>query len=242
VLLPDARNHGHSPRDQRHTYRELAADLRAFINERQLDDVILVGHSMGARTILLLCLADPHIGVAAAVSVDASPVHPTPDEGVRRLEIFFKGLQAIDLSRIDANLTLSKARAAVDEMLRKRDEGFSVVTRQWMVQSLTKNNGRFDWKFNLPVLAENLSSELTLVPERQSWQPFDKPFLFAGAAMSGYLSEERHADILPWFPRARFDYVADAGHYIHVDNPDGLLRLMLPFLKEVGGGNDNKIS
>jgi len=234
VILPDARNHGRSPHLPQHTYRELASDLRAFLVDRRLEDVILVGHSMGARTVLFLSLVDPDCGVNAGVSVDASPVHPTPEDGVRKLHTFLKGLQGIDLGKVSSSLSLSKARPEVDKMLREREEGFATLERQWMTQALTKDsNGELAWKFNLKALSANLESEMLTVPEKIHWQTFEKPFLFVGAQLSGYIGHERHDAISEWFPKAQFGYVPDAGHYVHVDNPDGFLQVVLPFLKDL---------
>ena len=56
MLLPDLRNHGLSPHDKSHTYFDMASDIRRLCADRGLSDVTLVGHSMGARAAMLLCL------------------------------------------------------------------------------------------------------------------------------------------------------------------------------------------
>lgn len=62
VISYDARGHGHStgaagPRD--YAYLELIDDLRAVLDDRQVDRAVLAGASMGAHTLLGFALAHP---------------------------------------------------------------------------------------------------------------------------------------------------------------------------------------
>lgn len=46
VGTQDLRNHGDSPHHARHDYQAMADDVHAFIEEHNLKDVTLIGHSM----------------------------------------------------------------------------------------------------------------------------------------------------------------------------------------------------
>jgi pimeloyl-ACP methyl ester carboxylesterase len=47
VFTVDLRNHGNSPHKRECSYEDLAADVKAFIEQEQkLDDCVVVGHSM----------------------------------------------------------------------------------------------------------------------------------------------------------------------------------------------------
>ena len=75
VLSYDARGHGDSdpaPEPGAYEYPDLAGDLEAVLDERELDLVVLVGASMGAATTLAYALAHPD-RVAALVQV--TPAH-----------------------------------------------------------------------------------------------------------------------------------------------------------------------
>src|SRR4051812_48625126 len=52
VFTIDQRNHGLSPHSDEWTYELMADDLFEFINEHRLKSPILLGHSMGAKTVL----------------------------------------------------------------------------------------------------------------------------------------------------------------------------------------------
>ena len=58
---------------------------------------------------------------------------------------------------------------------------------------------------------------------------------FLGGERSGYIPRDSHDAIREYFPAAEFDYVPDAGHCVHVDNPEGLMDKLLPFLEEDHG-------
>lgn len=50
VFLVDLRNHGLSDHHQSMTYKELAEDVYRFLIENNLNNFVLFGHSMGAKT------------------------------------------------------------------------------------------------------------------------------------------------------------------------------------------------
>src|SRR5690348_14604141 len=50
VFAIDQRNHGLSPHSDTWNYSVMAEDLRDFINDQQLKEPIILGHSMGAKT------------------------------------------------------------------------------------------------------------------------------------------------------------------------------------------------
>ncbi len=53
VYLVDLRNHGKSPHSEDHSYDLMAEDLKEFFEDNFLNDVNLIGHSMGGKTALL---------------------------------------------------------------------------------------------------------------------------------------------------------------------------------------------
>lgn len=62
VVMYDARGHGHSsaaPRPDAYGYDELAEDLRAVLDDREIDRAVLAGASMGAHTLLSFALRAP---------------------------------------------------------------------------------------------------------------------------------------------------------------------------------------
>ena len=61
VYLVDLRNHGHSFWSPAHSYALMAEDLRALTEELNLKNIILLGHSMGAK--VAMTFAQQHPGL-----------------------------------------------------------------------------------------------------------------------------------------------------------------------------------
>ena len=50
VYLPDQRNHGQSPHNDRHDYGSMTGDLLELADDLRLEKFFLAGHSMGGKT------------------------------------------------------------------------------------------------------------------------------------------------------------------------------------------------
>ncbi|MCE1200111.1 MAG: alpha/beta fold hydrolase, partial [Marinilabiliales bacterium] len=72
IWLPDLRNHGSSPHLPTHTYRDLVQDVADFFQQHELNEVILLGHSMGGKVAMLLASEYPEY-IRHLVVVDIAP-------------------------------------------------------------------------------------------------------------------------------------------------------------------------
>ena len=59
VYLPDLRNHGESPWSDDVGFLFMCADLHRFLKDHELTNVTLVGHSVGAKILMLYCMLGP---------------------------------------------------------------------------------------------------------------------------------------------------------------------------------------
>jgi len=85
VISYDARGHGRStpaPAPTAYGYDELAADLVAVLDEREIERAVLAGASMGAHTLLRLALDAPE-RVAALVAITPGFDPATADDPAR---------------------------------------------------------------------------------------------------------------------------------------------------------------
>lgn len=75
VYALDLRNHGDSPHNSSMTYSDMAADVKGFLQDHQLEKVTLIGHSLGGKVAMALALDPerPSNLLAQLVSVDMSP-------------------------------------------------------------------------------------------------------------------------------------------------------------------------
>ncbi|KAG5927813.1 hypothetical protein E4U42_001751 [Claviceps africana] len=107
----DLRNHGESPHDLRHDYHAMAEDVSAFIQDRKLNSVTLIGHSMGAKTAMTLALRSPEL-VTNVVAVDNAPVDVALNGDFTK---YIKAMKKIE----DAKVT---RQSEADEILQKFEE------------------------------------------------------------------------------------------------------------------------
>ena len=56
VYIPDQRNHGQSPHASVHSFPAMADDLSVFIEEHNIVNPIIIGHSMGGKTAMTYAL------------------------------------------------------------------------------------------------------------------------------------------------------------------------------------------
>ncbi len=59
---------------------------------------------------------------------------------------------------------------------------------------------------------------------------FDGTVLVMAGERSGYVRPEHHAAFRALFPLVVFTTIANAGHWVHAENPQGFLAALEPFL------------
>ena len=77
VYLVDLRNHGHSPHADEHNYKVMSEDVLELINDNQLKNVILLGHSMGGKVAMLFATTYPEM-VEKLIVADIGPKYYAP--------------------------------------------------------------------------------------------------------------------------------------------------------------------
>ncbi|MBL7923243.1 MAG: alpha/beta fold hydrolase [Bacteroidia bacterium] len=215
VILADLRNHGHSAHASAHTYPAMAADIAGLINELQLEQAIVLGHSMGGKATLRVLCDYPGL-IQKAVIVDIAPwAYP-----VHHREI----LDA--LRRVHPQSLRSRTEA--ESILRENihDQG----TRQFLLKNLyRKEDGTLDWRFNLAVI----DAQIEEVGEA-SWPetPVQTPVLFVKGDKSAYIDPYRMNEILQGYPKAELVSIPGAGHWVHADQPALLLEEVLKFANQ----------
>ena len=217
----DHRNHGDAAETPGpHTLAACAEDLARLAAQLGPPEVV-TGHSFGGKVALAYAQQRP-VGLEQVWVLDATPgAHPEVLEGAPN-EV----------------LSVMAALEQVPQPLERRDEvvgilrmqGFSQGIARWMTTNLRREPEGYVWRFNLAgaremiddyfrqdlwavVEAPQVSPELHVVRAERSdrWSPalvarLENPP--AGAPVTLHLLE-------------------DAGHWVHADNPEGLLELLV---------------
>ncbi|XP_055705842.1 protein ABHD11-like isoform X2 [Phlebotomus papatasi] len=226
ILSIDGRNHGLSPHASEHTYQHMAEDVKELIRDIGAEKVVVLGHSMGGRCMMYFALEYPEL-VESAVIVDISPFSNIHFAGsTEAMSDLLRTLQGIT---IDPSLSPSAARKLVDEEISSimTDK----ATRDFILLNLYKDeNSGFRWRFNVQGLLDNVETSIAKFPAEILERKYSKPILFIGGADSQYINPKDLPRIQESFPQARLEFVANAGHLVHVQKPMEFLDLVVNFL------------
>lgn len=214
VYAADQRNHGLSPQSEEWDYKAMSDDLYELIRDNNLRNVILIGHSMGGKTVMYYTLEHPET-VDKLVVVDIAPKAYPP----QHVEVV-KGLNAVDF---DVVKTRKEVEAVLDEYI--DDTG----TKQFLLKNVYwKEDGRLDWRFNLKVIDEKMENVGQAIPDDKST---DVPALFIRGEKAGYILDEDMDEIHNLFPRSMLETVAGSGHWVHAEKPKEFFDLVMNFVK-----------
>jgi esterase len=214
VYTLDLRNHGASPWADSMSYREMAEDVAAFVEKHALAPTTVVGHSMGGKVAMALALSQPAL-VRRLVVADIAPV--------TYAHSFLPYVQAMQ----DLNLATIARRDQADATLSERVP--DATTRMLLLQNLVLHDRHFDWRINLSALA-GAASELLGFPQFDNAR-YEGPALFVHGERSAYVTPAHHAVIRQLFPRAEIVAIAQAGHWLHVDQPARFLETVQAFFR-----------
>ncbi|KAL4458862.1 hypothetical protein ABPG75_013727 [Micractinium tetrahymenae] len=249
ALLLDLRNHGKSAALNLHPPHTLAAAARDVIHLFQqaaggAAPAVLVGHSMGGKTSLEVVrqLTLPHappLGQPKQVWVlDARPnaVH-TVDKPTKEVLDVLAAVKSIPLP-------LASRQALYQQL---QQQGFSPALQQWLGGNLSQEGrGRYTWTFNLEgaesmfqdYMKEDYAALLQKPPpgvtlnilralRSDRWDHDTMAAVRQAVAATAQPAAVRG--------QTRYWELADAGHWVHADNPKGLVAVMLPSLLEAAG-------
>ncbi len=213
VYLVDQRNHGSSGHTAEHDYFLMSNDVLELCDQEKLEKIILIGHSMGAKTAMRFALDHP-TRVEALILVDMGVKGHSGGH-----ETIFRALQSMDLAAI-------QSRKEAEDILSERIPEPGV--RQFLLKNLTRNaDGSYAWKFNLQALYDHYDQVLEAIT---SDVPFTGNTAFVRGARSGYISNADWDGITAVFPNAELFTIPEAGHWVHADQPQQLYTMVTEWL------------
>lgn len=218
VLTVDARNHGDSPHSPDMSYEDMSQDLQDLLPQLGLVPCVLIGHSMGGKTAMLLALQRPEL-VERLIAVDISPVETTSSSA---FPTYIAAMKAIE---IPDEVSRSSARKLADEQLSLVIQDIAV--RQFLLTNLVEAGSRFVWRVNLDALAQHVDKILAFPVCQES---YPGPTLFLLGGNSNFVHPSHYPEIRRLFPRAQIQTVPNAGHWIHANCPQDFMAAIRGFL------------
>lgn len=214
VHLLDQRNHGRSPHVNEMNYSSMAQDVIDYCEKRNLENIILLGHSMGGKVAMQVAGEAPYL-VEKLIIVDISPRYYSPHH-----DQILEGLTAVD----EATLT---SRGDAEDLLAKfiKENG----VRLFLLKNLYwKTKEKLSLRLNLKVLKENIEEVGKALP---SGIKFEKETLFIKGAKSNYITAEDESQIRHHFPNAQIEDIPGAGHWVHAEKQKDFFKKVIQFLE-----------
>lgn len=212
VHLIDQRNHGRSPHADEFSYLHLSNDLHQYIVDNQLNDVIIIGHSLGGKTAMQFAVSYPEF-LSKLIIVDISPrFYPIHHDKI------IEGLKMLDFS-------ILKSRSQADAVLSEYIEDGDV--RQFLLKSMYwKEKGQLDFRFNLKSISQNIANVGEALDNEANCSI---PSLFIKGGNSNYINDDDEDLIFKHFKDAEIQTVDEVGHWLHAEKPQEFFEMTVRF-------------
>ena len=211
IILVDLRNHGHSDWSDEFSYEIMAADVLELYEDLQLEDLILVWHSMGGKVAMHFAQKHEELLeklVILDMGITSYPMHHNH---------VIEGINSVKVEELKAS------REAIVQMNPHIE---SEGVKQFLLKNLYwVEKGKLAWRMNVKVLEREMPEILSALPEGEVMVPT----LFMRGELSDYILEEQYSDIEQQFADVEFDTIKGAGHWLHAEAPDEFQESLLSF-------------
>lgn len=223
-ILVDLRNHGQShPAPPPHTLENAALDLLAVLEAHPElpPTTTLIGHSFGGKTAIEFVRVAPAQAQQTLRQVWVLDANPGAQEGGEGHDV----LRVVSAVR-KVPLPIPNRQHVIQSL---KEQGMSDGLASWMTTNIQREGNTYRWAFDLDGIVALLDDYFGrnlwpfLAQARQAPQ-----FHLVVAERSDRWNGEMTARAKQLGPetQCRVHTLLDAGHWVHVDNPDGLLSML----------------
>ena len=219
VFSVDLLNHGRSPRTRTMNITLLADSVVNLLSDLGIAKAHFIGHSLGGKVAMAIALHYPD-QTDKCIIADIAPVTYAAEHND-----LFAVLSAIDLSQFSQ-------RAELQAYLSDKLSETAVI--QLILQNLERSSTGWQWRMHLPAIMASYDDLRGSISLPDDGQPASCPCLFLSGSRSQYWRPEYQASAQALFSSAIFSTVADAGHWLHIEQPKQFNGEVLRFLSVVG--------
>lgn len=212
IITADMRNHGDSPWSDEMSYPAMAEDLAKLIRDIDKGPAVVVGHSMGGKAAMALALSEPDL-VSGLMVIDIAPV---PYD--HSYQPYIEAMRGVPLQEL-------QRRSQAEEYMTGAipDPGI----RAFLLQNLGQDENGLNWQVNLDAI-ENDMPEILDFPAHLG-EPYEGPSFFLRGGNSDFVEDAHIPLIENLFPMAEIADVTGAGHWVHAEKPEDVIRSIREF-------------
>lgn len=215
VYIPDMRNHGQSGHSNFFNYEVMAEDITEFIEQHEIENPVIMGHSMGGKIAMKFAFDNPDL-VQKLIVIDMS---------MRQYNLRAFHSKIIN-AMLDIDFSKVKSRKEVDDYLAKTIEDARI--RLFIMKNLYWTERKtLSWRLNLKAIIDNIDAIFEGISSQQS---FNKPSLFIRGQKSDYVRDEDFDLIKKQFTNSELKTIPNAGHWVQADEPELFIKILKDFL------------
>lgn len=226
IITYDQRGHGRSFHpDKGYAPEDYAKDLKEILDEMDIKNAHLVGHSMGART--AQCFAAQYPGRTLSLTIEDMGPNPetastlSTQQMILSVPVPFKSKADMDAFFE----TEFKVKTASEDTQKS-------VMANFLKANLTRQpNGQINWRFYLEGILETL--EEGLKPRWTEFKCIEVPTLVLRGEESKHLSTETLTLMKESLPHIETVVIPNVGHWIHYQAPELFSQYVLKFLHKL---------
>ncbi len=208
VYTLDQRNHGDSPHTNEHSIKLMSEDLEEFLSDHQIQNPVLLGHSMGGLVAMYFDFTHPGILKELIIQDIAPRSYPFAyDKEIQAMSFPLDGFS----SRNDIDAEMAKYLP-------------DTFIRQFLQMSLERmDSGEYRWKLNVAGLNqarrvfEDVFNEIKTSKTKT---------LFLVGGNSDYISKDDLDLIEKKFSNLLIKTIPGGGHYIHFTHQKEYLEIL----------------
>jgi pimeloyl-ACP methyl ester carboxylesterase len=218
--LVDLRHHGQSTgAPPPNTLAACAGDLAALAGSLGAEPHVVIGHSFGGKVALEFARQGLSSKLEQVWVLDSLPgVHVTPEDS--------------EITRVIAAVRTvpmpAESRRAVVEHLTQQT-GLSSGLAEWMATNLKREGERYGWLFDIDAIEALMQDYFRVDLWGFLESPRERPeiqLVVAERSDRWTPALRQRARTLPPSARVIYRELPNSGHWVHVDNPEGLLAMM----------------
>ena len=219
VDLPD---HGRSPWSSEFSFSAYADAVAATLRAVDADARwMVVGHSLGGKTAMLLALQHPEL-VARLVVVDIAP------KSYGSLERFSGYIAEMERLPLGSLASRADAEARFDEP--------NPGVKAFLLQNLRRDGDSWRWQANLGLFSADAAKGTgSLIADWPATAgdlaPYEGPVLWVAGSESPYIADEDLSVMQALFPKVRQLTVKGASHWVHTDAPEVVVEALRRFVR-----------
>jgi esterase len=204
----------------------MSGDVLKLMDELEIDDAVLLGHSLGGKVAMAAALEHPD-RVKGLVVADIAPM----DYSVMG-KAEWAQVRHIVQTVADTDPQKFSGRSQIEKFL--EDKIPNLAMRQFVVANFVKDEERegdcWKWRINVESILNNLNYISTWPYDSQY---FANPAFFISGENSNYVPQTARSQILQFFPNSKFHIVPGAGHWLHADNPKDFIASVGSFVNSL---------